>query len=84
MWRGIVVSTIGCYARGPRFKSRETQTFLRKTTSIFFLTSLYNYIHVLIFVRCVILISVVNLINNNKFLQILKEFKDKVPEDLIG
>ena len=61
MWRGIVVSTTGCYARGPAFKSCKTQTFLRKTTSLFFLNSVYNCFHVLLFVRCVISIYVVNL-----------------------
>ena len=35
--------------------------FFRKTTSLFFLTSVYNCIHVFIFVRCIISISVVNL-----------------------
>ena len=30
MWRGIVVSTTGYYARGPGFESRETQTFFKE------------------------------------------------------
>ena len=52
MWRGIVGSTNGCYARDLGLNLAWPRIFWKLHLSLFILTSDYDWVHVKIFVRC--------------------------------